>query len=467
MARLRPASLPRALPATGLAVLVAGLGLACDAPPGEGGGEGEGEGEGEAFEVIETVSIDEASPLVVPGFSVTARPDGRYAVAWFESTAETVTCDLFSGGTVQGEVYRLMIADEQADGSQRVRVVDDAVPNTKEDAVDLAVTPDGDLLVAYMGGEVTRTFCGASDLMLATEDGDTFAIRTVADSADTGTPCRGSAGGDPYCAQGEVVGMYPGISVNADGDIAIAYLDTHFGFADTDIFSSDLELAFGTPQATQLTSINMESGGGYFAHATIADDGLVVMGHGVIGNNQFIDEDERTFVIEDGLYAEVRLPDGEIRSSQLIRRARTTSRVATGAFAGQGLFVAVHEAGDEQLLLFRSSDQGTTWEPSPVEQLGRTGRDPSLVFLDDGTLVLAYGHCRDDQNQESCSASSDGVRLAKLGSGGRFERFTITGDPEDLEGVGAKAAQSGARELVIAHLNTSLNTIIVHRVSVR
>jgi hypothetical protein len=289
----------------------------------------------------------------------------------------------------------------------------------------------------------------------------------VATTATTESACRGTAGGDPYCSEGEVVGLYPGVSVNADGQIAIAYLDTHFGFADTDIFSTDLELAFGTVDSTRLTSINMESGAGYFGHASIADDGVIVMGHAVIANNQFVDENNQPFVVEDGIYAEVRLPDGTLRTSQIMRRTATASRVATGTFAGRGHFVAVHERGDEQLLLFSSTDDGQTWTPSPVEQLGRTGRDPNLVFLDDGTLVLAYGHCRDDADQASCTARSDGVRLAKQESNGRFTRFTIPGDAEDLEGIGTDAARSGARELVVAHLNSSSNAIIVHRVEVR
>ena len=448
-------------------------GIACDDGPGTGGGEGVGEGEGEgegetdAFQLLETRTIDGAVPLVVPGFAITARPDGRFAVAWFEATEQQVNCDLFSGGTVLGDVYRLMLADEQPDGTLRIRTVDDNVPNTKEDAVDLDVTADGDIVIAYMGGEVTRTFCGASDLMLAVENGEGFTRRAVATTATTSSPCRGSAGGDPYCAQGEVVGLYPGVSVNDDGAIAIAYLDTHFGFADTDIFSSDLELARGTVDATTLESINVESGGGYFGHATIADDGTIVMGHAVIGNNQFIDANNQSFVIEDGIYAEVRLPDGTVRSSQLMRRTATASRVATGSFAGLGLFVAVHERGDEQLLLFHSVDDGVSWQPSVVEQLGRSGRDPGLVFLDDGTLVLAYGHCRNDTNQDGCDARNDGVRLAKQEANGRFTRVDLGGDAEDIEGVGTDVARSGARELVAVHLNSSRNQLIVHRVEVR
>jgi hypothetical protein len=449
------------------------LGAACDvvAEPtddgiGEGEGEGEGEGAAEAFVLSETVTIDGPLALALPGFALTARPDGRFALAWFEGTDATVTCQL-NQGTTQAPATRLVLADEQLDGSIRSRVVDPFVPDPRERAVDLATTPTGELVVAYSGGAVTQTVCGASDLMLAVEDGDGFSIRSVATTAATGTPCRGTAGGDPYCDEGEVVGLYPGVSVNADGDLAIAYMDAHFGFADTDIYSSDLELAFGSPTQTQLTSINIESGAGYFAHASIANDDTVVIGHSLLGNNQFLDDDGAPYVVADGIYAEVRLTDGTVRSSLLLPGVATTSRVATATRAGRGHFVAVHERGDEQLLLFRSVDDGLSWTPAPVEQLGRTGRDPSIMFLDDDTLVLAYGHCRADANQEVCDARADGVRLAVETPAGRFVRWTIPGDAEDLEGAMPHAVVSGAREVLVAHRNTSRSEFLIHRVEVR
>ena len=72
--------------------------------------------------------------------------------------------------------------------------------------------------------------------------------------------------------------------------------------------------------------------------------------------------------------------------------------MTTASFPGKGLFLAVHDRSDESLLLFRSADGGASWTPSPIEQLGRSGRDPNLIFLDDGRLVAVYGHCRDDDH---------------------------------------------------------------------
>ena len=143
----------------------------------------------------------------------------------------------------------------------------------------------------------------------------------------------------------------------------------------------------------------------------------------------------------------------------------TDSRVATGSFAGKGLFAVAHIRGDEALLLFNSVDNGVSWIPAPVEQLGKSGRDPGIVFLDDGRLLLAYGHCRDNDNQTSCDAGNDGVRLA-LQEGTRFSKKTLAGDGEDFEGIGVDVAKSGPSEVVVVSLNSSQNRLIVHRVQV-
>jgi hypothetical protein len=442
---------------------------ACPPDGGEGegeGGEGEGEGEGEAdaFTLVSTTTVD-ADILVAPGFAIAARPDGRAAIAWFEQIDEIVQCDLFGGGTVDGDVYRLMLGDEQADGTIVQRVIDPFVPNVKENSVSLAVTADGRVLAAYMGGETTRTFCGSSDLMLATENGATFTTQAVATTSDTGAACRGDAGGDPYCGRGEVVGLYPAISVNGD-QVAISYMDTHFGFGDDDITQTDLELAQGTVGgAFTVRSVNTESGGGYYGDATVTAEGVVVIGHNVTANNQFVDENGDEFVVRDGIYAEVVAVDGTVTSTVVNDGVFTASRVATAARAGSGLFVAAHNRGDEGLILFQSVDNGATWQPSPIEQLGRSGRDPNLFFASDGRLVAVYGHCRDDENQDGCSARDDGVRFAVRGNDGRFTKFTTPSDAEDLEAIGLDAAIAGD-EIVTVSLNSSQNTLVIHRVRI-
>jgi hypothetical protein len=441
-------------------------------PVGEGEGEGEGEGDGGAvFTVLATTTLDEAVPLTVSGVAVTARPDGRFAVAWFEAGDQTVRCTT-AGGSVDGPTYVLKVADERPDGSVRVRVVDPALPTNRDDSVDLATAPDGALVVAYNGGEPTTTYCGASDLILAVEDGedqDTFTRRTVAADSTTTSPCRGEAGGDPYCARGSVVGLFPALSVDDGGALALAYMDTHFGFGAEDINNSDAELATGTTTTTTTRSVNMESGGGQHGSCALAPDGRVLVGHQTVADNPFRDPGGAEYVVERGIYAQVVGADGVVAGGvdppPLLAGVRTASRVATAFAPGRGFVVAVHLADDEDLRLFVTGDDGATWTSRFVEQLGRTGRDPGIVVLDDGRLVLAYGHCRDDAGGDTCDARGDGVRLA-VEDGPGFVRQTLPGDAEDLEGLAVDVAKSGPDELVVVDVNASQERLTVRRVRV-
>jgi hypothetical protein len=213
----------------------------------------------------------------------------------------------------------------------------------------------------------------------------------------------------------------------------------------------------------------MESGGGYFGSCALADDGRVLVGHQVVGSNQFAGAGGGTYVVEDGIYAQVVGADGVVAGGEnpppLLAGKKTDGRVATAFLPGRGFAAAVHVRGDEELQLFVSGDDGASWSGRFVEQLGRSGRDPGIVVLDDGRVVLAYGHCRDDANDVTCDARKDGVRLA-VEDGNRFQKTTLPGDSEDLEGVGVDVARSGPAELVVVDLNTSQNLLTVRRVRV-
>jgi hypothetical protein len=451
-------------------VAVVGGSLACStAGTGTGSGVGEGEGEGESntplATLVSTTPLD-AAPLVTAGLAVAARADGRFAVAYFVDNAATIACATFGGEDVDGDLVTLQVDDEQPDGTVRTRVVDDRIPVVREAAVDMAVDPSSDaLIIAYNGGEPTDTYCGATDLRVAVESGATFVTTTAATTGDTGAPCRGTAGGDPYCAQGAVVGLYPALAVRAD-DVAIGYLDSHFGFADTDINQSDFELARGgSAAAVALSSLNVETGAGYHGDAAFVD-GRLLMAHNVRGNNNFIDDNGANYVVDDGLYATVE-GDAGLEDRLVLARIQTESRVAVGGVGGR-LAIAFHNSTNEQLLLFSSVDGGMNFTPQPIEVRGRSGRSPSVVDIG-GQLVLVYGHCRDDQNRDGCDAAGDGVRVAVPGASVNAPPRTTTllGDDEDLDGVGVHAVASGANEIVAASFITNQNRIVVQRVAVQ
>jgi hypothetical protein len=77
-------------------------------------------------------------------------------------------------------------------------------------------------------------------------------------------------------------------------------------------------------------------------------------------------------------------------------------------------------------------------------------------------LILVYAHCRNDQNGDGCSASDDAVRVARVGPSA-IGRQDLPGDDEDLEAQNVIAAKSGAREFVVASVNSSRSVIVIQR----
>lgn len=444
---------------TPTAALVIVLVSACpgiDEPDG-GPGEGEGEGEGEGAEDMELLGEPVAiaiTPELAVGMALALRSDGRAAFVYVQDGTSTTECQLFGGATVIADNVAIVIVDEQLDGTFRTRILAE-VPPVKAAGLDIAVDPVSDaLVVAHMGGAPAAGVCESSDLVLAVESGDTFTTTTVAQNGSDGSgPCRD--GKDPLCAEGDFVGRFPALAL-ADGVLALAYTDNHFGFGETDIFESDLELVRGTgPGAiADILSINTETGAGYNTGTAITSDGRVVIGHQLIGNN----------IQDEGVYSEVEQEDGTFKERLLLANAEITSRIAVAAAEGQGIFLAFREDGTDQLIVMRSVDDGESFQAEIPERLSVTGASPHIAFLSDGTLVLAYGHCRDvDIGNPLCDTGEDGVRVSWRSPGETvFTKKTFTGDDEDLDGI---AVDMAIVDDVITTLsfNASQSQATIHR----
>jgi hypothetical protein len=442
-------------------VLIASVALTLSAhgcAPSEGEGEGEGEeGEGEpqlnpGVELIDTTTVDvEATPLI--GFGLAVRPDGRWAVAYaFRSEAPEVECVTFGTNPPSVPQNDILVVDEQPSGEPRTRLVG-TVPDQASSTIDLEADPvSGALVVAYMGGAVATGACQASDLIVAVENGDTFTTRTVAaNSSDGGSACRDPE--DPVCASGDVTGRYPYICFNADAAMGLSYLDTHFGFSNTDLFSSDLEVATGTAGATALATVNDSSGAGNFTSCAVLDDGRVVIGHEVIGSNEFPNPDGSTYEVTKGIYAGVQQADGTFIDAPVYEQASTDSRVSMHTHEG-ALYLTYHDKDTQQLLMFTSVDDGLTWSSHTIEELARTGTDPTLRSFSDGTLVAAYGHCRDSNDGSTCVQAEDGVRVStRRPQDDYFKLQTFTGDDEDRDGAAVDAVMLPDDTLVVSSVS--------------
>jgi hypothetical protein len=311
--------------------------------------------------------------------------------------------------------------------------------------------------------------CGASDFLLAVENGDTFNITTIAEgSADGSGPCRDIE--DPFCASGDFVGRFPALAISPTRFVA-AYTDLHFGFGDTDLRGTDLEICNGaTAPCGTITSASVEAGAGYFTSVALTSDDRIVAAHALIGNANFppVEPGGPNVVISAGIFVSAEREDGTFTETQILDDGEVIGRVAVAARDSEGILVAFRAEGTGQLALFRSVDEGESFQIDglPIEQIQRTGFNPQMGFLSDGTLVLAYGHCRDvDDGSDFCSAAQDGVRVSWRSPGATtFTKRTFAGDSEDNDGLQTDMVITPDDVITTLSLNATQSEVVIHRV---
>jgi hypothetical protein len=442
---------------------------ACDdGAGGDGGGEGEGEGEGEpaveTMELLEEPILVDVEPILANGIALAVRADGRFAFVYSRNGTGTVECQLFGGGEPQGtataQIQDIVVVDEQPDGTTRERVIDSA-PQLASDSLDIAVDPTSDaLVVAYNGGEIAVGSCGASDLKVAVESGDTFTLTTVAqNSSDGGGPCNTLQN---VCAQGDVVGRSPNIAFNDAGQVALSYCDQHFGFGADDLFGADLEIGVGgSPTSVNILTAAGDAGAGYSSTSAVTSDGRAVVGHAIISAHDFADVS-----FHEGIYMSVQQTDGTfIHTNVLENGSSEQSRIAVAAKDGVGIMGVVREEGLKQLVFMSSVDDGQSFQASFIERLGLTGFHPRVGVLSDDTIVVAYGHCRDDQSNPVCNTRQDGVRIAWRDDGEtEFKKVTFTGDDEDDDSNAVDMAITPDDVITTLNFNITQSQVVIHRI---
>ncbi len=257
-------------------------------------------------------------------------PSGEPAVAYFATEGvEDGPCTEIADDPPMRVRWPLSYAQRGADGTWAVERVDDVLLLGIPQGLDLEVAPSGAPTIATMTGQPVAQirYCGANDVGLYTRQGagDWPLETAVATSGQAAT-------GEPASDYGDVVGYWPSLAFDADGNPAIAYKDVHAGGMQSDDFRrADLELAWRR--------------GGWQALP-------VDWGHGAGDYNALVfDEAGRPNIVYHN-------PTDDVAASQ------------------HGLWVA------------RSADGGATWERVQLLQ-GKTLEHPDAV-LHEGQLVVAY-----------------------------------------------------------------------------
>jgi hypothetical protein len=342
-------------------------------------------------------------------------PDGSPAVAYFGNEG-------FEDGICSPEIevdppprvrYEIRFAERTGPGQWAAETVDEPEVAFTPNGLDLAFDPDGRPAVAYTGGPPELVYCGGNDAVLRVRDGGDWTFQTAADNSGQ------AATGEPASDSGHVVGIWPALEYDPDGEPAILYKDSHFGtLQHDDLYRADAELAW-------------RSGGSSWSHEAV-DPGEAAGEHGDL----IFDDEGRPVAFyaisveaqEDsrhGVWAARRDSEGTWEIVELHTGAIHQEISAAVHPTSGDLIVAFYAAADKAVKLRRLSDAAQFAESSAwsSELVGRAqydeGLNVSLAIAPSGLVALAYHRCRlVTSTSEGCDQNDEAVIFAiENGSG--------------------------------------------------
>lgn len=363
-----------------------------------------------------------------------AAAGGTVALATLATTAATTTC-MSMNGPVEVKSYDICYAESAGGGAfAATRVSSEGYLALT--GVGLGLAPDGTATLAFTGGQPAALRCGAGDLMVASGRGAALSTRTAAEGSQSGGLAAGMEASciQNVCNSGDATGYFPAVAVSSQGEVALAWRDLHFGFANDDFASSDVEVARGV--GSQPMTVDVSRGGGTSLRIAFTPDGLLGVAHY---------NGEREAAI-NGIYVNREVAGG------------WEARRLTGARAGEQLGFAISPAGtwslafyDEDMprLVYLESPDGASWaDPVDVDTDGIIGQHPSLAFGPDGEPAVAYYRCNDyDPRDRNCDDDRDGLYLARR-SGGRWRSHAVRARGGVFDGLYPALAFAGGKAVI-------------------
>lgn len=316
---------------------------------------------------------------------------------------------------------------------------------------------DGTVHATYLGGDDNQNPLTPypTDLMLATRGpGGWTERRLVQTSGEAVGTCPDSQN---YCNTGNVVGSHAAIAAGGDG-FAVAYRDTHLGFAEDDLRRSDVEM-YRSPGGPVL--IDPERGGGAWSNVAYLPDGRVAVAYQI--------EAFQSGASARGIWAAVEL-EGSFLPIQ-VAEAATTHRIGLDAGPDGTVWLAWFDAGARDLVVAHAESPYRDFRVERVDLSGVTGLHPDLAVDGAGQVHVVYGYCGDvaDRNCPGNPGSRAEVRLARRDPESGTWRIDRVDDGEGRGGVGFynRLAFLPDGGLAVAFQDVRNNDVIVALVEVR
>ena len=378
------------------------------------------------------------------GYQTVASASGDKVVfATLATTSRTAACALEDRPNATAPVYDICVVLPTATGY--AGSIATSQPYVARMGVGVALDSSGEPVLAYTGGPSAAFRCGASDMLMASVSGGRLGTpRTIAaDSQSTGMPAdqAPNCAAQNVCNQGDATGYWPSIARDpASGALGVAFRDLHFGFADTDFASSDVEFARGNAYAVY--TVDVARGGGTYNRLAFSPTGKAAVAHYSLDYQPAVWLDYE---------------DAQGWSSQKLFTGKIREQIGF-AISAQGLYALAYFDDAKKLLMYRESTDGATWTAADyVDRDGITGYYPSLAFDDQGNPALAYYRCGDYGTGDGCDATQDGLTLA-IRRQGTWQTRKVLGDSGVYDGLYTALAFVGGKA-VIAYQSSAYDPV--------
>jgi hypothetical protein len=386
------------------------LAAACSDGGGGGGGADAGTDTGTdtSYMSIEwTIELIEDDDLGLQG-RLAMSPDGQPAVAYFSNLGyEDGICDEIEVDPPPRVRYALRFAERTGPEQWAAELVEEPVVAFTPNGLDLAFDPEGRPALAFTGGPAELVYCGGNDAVLGVRDGGNWTFQTAA--VTSGQAATGEAASD----SGHVVGLWPGLAYDDQGEPAILYKDSHFGtLQHDDMYRADSELAWRSGGSSwNHDAVDPGEGAGEYGELVFDAEGRPVAFYAITVEAQDVSR--------HGAWA-ARLNDADewelvkLHTGAIHHEISAVVHPVTGELA-----VALYAAADKAVRLRRLIDPEQFSETSAwsSELVGKAqydeGQNVSLAVTPSGKLALAYHRCRlVTSSSDGCDQNDEAVIFA-------------------------------------------------------
>jgi hypothetical protein len=251
-------------------------------------------------------------------------------------------------------------------------------------------------------------YCGSNDVGILTPGDEEWDLDTVVVSS--GEVVTGEAGSD----FGEVVGYWPTVAFDAEGNYAVAYKDVHLGSIQGDDFiRADLEFAWRQGGGLLQSAVDIGIGAGDFNDLVFDTEGRPV----VVYVNPVQESGNET-----GLWV-ARSDDGEEWIRTRLYPGRTTEGPSIVVDPADGTIFLAYYHNEERrpylVSLAPGADFTDGWVQEPLgDDRYDEGIHPTIAIDPSGFLTLVWYRCnRIGDSGESCEPQHDAVIFAWLADG--------------------------------------------------